>query len=151
MTTKASATATVESAVESPKRVKASTKKSTRKSTPKSSKAAVPSTKKSGPKPSATKTTVVAATIAAVVEKLVDSWSRGVEALDVGDVFAEYLELRPDDFPVARKNLGYAYLRVQKYAEAVEQLRKYLEMSPDAADRAEVEQMVAALEAQIQQ
>lgn len=69
MTTKASATATVESAVESPKRVKASTKKSTRKSTPRSSKAASPSTKKSGPKPSATKTTVVEATIAAVVEK----------------------------------------------------------------------------------
>lgn len=60
------------------------------------------------------------------------------------------LELRPD-FPLARKNLGYAYLRTQQYARSIEMLRGYLEQVPDAPDRAEVEQMIAALEAQIRQ
>ena len=84
MTTKASATATVDSAVESPKRVKASTKKSTRKSTSRSAKTAAtppiakkpaakkPAAKKSasGTKKSGTKkTAVVESTLAAVVEK----------------------------------------------------------------------------------
>lgn len=61
------------------------------------------------------------------------------------------LELRPEGFTVALKNLGYAYLRVQRYEDSIAMLRKYLEQAPDAADRAEVEQMIAALEAQIQQ
>lgn len=61
------------------------------------------------------------------------------------------LELRPEGFTVAMKNLGYAYLRVQRYEEAVEMLKGYLEAAPDAPDRAEVEQMITALEAQLQQ
>jgi tetratricopeptide (TPR) repeat protein len=60
------------------------------------------------------------------------------------------IALRPEGFPVALKNLGYAYLRVQRYEDAVARLKDYLELSPEAADRAEVEQMIAALEAQLQ-
>lgn len=62
------------------------------------------------------------------------------------------IELRPV-FPLARKNLGYAYLRnPDTYAQAVEMLRSYLEQAPaDAPDRAEVEGMIAAIEAQIRQ
>jgi tetratricopeptide (TPR) repeat protein len=61
------------------------------------------------------------------------------------------LELRPEGFTIAMKNLGYAYLRVQRYEDAVAMLKAYLEAAPEAPDRAEVEQMIAALEAQLQQ
>lgn len=59
------------------------------------------------------------------------------------------VELRPE-FPLARKNLGYAYLRTQEFDKAIELLKSYLELAPEAPDRAEVEQMIAALEAQQQ-
>jgi tetratricopeptide (TPR) repeat protein len=62
--------------------------------------------------------------------------------------------LRPD-FPLARKQLGYAYLRLggedsTYYEKALGELRTYLEIAPDAADKADVEGMIAALEAQVQ-
>lgn len=58
--------------------------------------------------------------------------------------------IRPE-FPIAHKNLGYAYLRVEKYAEAIEMLETYLEQSPDAADAADVQGMIEAIRAQIEQ
>ncbi len=59
------------------------------------------------------------------------------------------------DFPLARKQLGYAYLRLGAedaayYEKAVAELRTYLEIAPDAADKADVEGMIAMLEAQIE-
>jgi tetratricopeptide (TPR) repeat protein len=77
------------------------------------------------------------------------------DAIDEGIVAMERaVELR-SDFPLARKQLGYAYLRLggqdpSYYEKALASLREYLELAPEAADRAEVEGMIAALETQIQ-
>jgi len=54
-----------------------------------------------------------------------------------------------EDFDLARKNLGYAYLQTQEYGRSLEMLRLYLERSPDAQDRDNIEQMILALEAQV--
>jgi len=64
------------------------------------------------------------------------------------------VELRPE-FALAKKQLGYAYLRLgaddaSYYTKAIEQLRAYVELAPDAPDRADVEGMITALEAQVQ-
>lgn len=78
-----------------------------------------------------------------------------MEALDEGIAAMERaIGLRPD-FPVAKKQLGYAYLRLgaqdpSYYEKALVQLRQYVELAPEAADKAEVEGMIVALEAQIQ-
>ncbi len=78
-----------------------------------------------------------------------------IEAVEDGIAAMERaVELRPD-FPMAKKQLGYAYLRLggqdpTYYEKALVQLREYLELAPDAEDRADVEGMIAALEAQIQ-
>lgn len=74
----------------------------------------------------------------------VDRIEEGIAAME------KAIELRPE-FPVARKNLGYAYLRTEEYEKAIAMLESYLEQVPDAEDRAEVEQMIQALEAQIEQ
>lgn len=60
------------------------------------------------------------------------------------------IELQPE-FPEARKTLGYAYLRTQEYDRALELLKSYLEQDPDAPDKADVQGMIEALEAQLQQ
>jgi len=85
---------------------------------------------------------------AAVILLQIEALEEGIAALERSVV------LRPD-FPLATKQLGYAYLRLggqdpAKYKKAVVQLRRYLELAPEAEDRADVEGMVAALEAQIQ-
>lgn len=83
-------------------------------------------------------------------------YNAGAVMLQIGEVEAgiaameRALELRPD-FPVARKNLGYAYLRTQEYEKSLAMLKGYLEQLPDAPDRAEIEQMIKALEEQIGQ
>ena len=41
--------------------------------------------------------------------------------------------------PEAYKNLGYLHLKRKEIADAQEQFRKYLELSPDASDRAMIE------------
>ena len=76
------------------------------------------------------------ARLAAVVEKLVDSWSRGVEALDVGDVFAEYLELRPDDAPKLEA------LAAREARQGAAALRRYFEAQlADATVAAELDRL----------
>ncbi len=60
------------------------------------------------------------------------------------------IEIKPE-FPLAYKNLGFAYLRAQDYASAIDMLKRYLEQAPDAPDKADIEGMIQALEAQIQQ
>lgn len=60
------------------------------------------------------------------------------------------IEIQPE-FPIAYKNLGFAYLRAQDYASAVKMLKRYLEQSPNAPDKADIEGMIQAIEAQIQQ
>lgn len=83
-------------------------------------------------------------------------YNAGAVMLQIGEIepgiaaMERAVELRPE-FPVARKNLGYAYLRVEEYQKAIEMLESYLAQSPDAADRADVEQMIEALRAQIRQ
>ena len=56
-----------------------------------------------------------------------------------------------DDFPVARKNLGFAYLQTKEYAKSITMLEGYLEALPEAPDRENIEQMILALNAQIGQ
>jgi tetratricopeptide (TPR) repeat protein len=84
----------------------------------------------------------------------------GVILLQIGEVkegiatLERTVALLPD-FPMARKQLGYAYLQLggedpTYYGKALAELRAYLEVSPDAADKADVEGLIAALEAQIQ-
>ncbi|NKB88627.1 MAG: tetratricopeptide repeat protein [Acidobacteria bacterium] len=85
---------------------------------------------------------------AAVILLQTDDVEGGIAALE------RAVEINPE-FPLGRKQLGYAYLRLgaqdqSYYAKAIEQLRAYIEQSPDADDRAEVEGMIGALEAQIQ-
>lgn len=85
---------------------------------------------------------------AAVILLQTEAVEEGVAALE------RAVELRPD-FPLAKKQLGYAYLRLggqdsSYYQKSVTLLREYLELAPEAEDRAEVEGMIAALEAQIQ-
>ena len=85
---------------------------------------------------------------AAVIMLQIDAVEDGIAAL------ARAVELRPG-FPIARKQLAYAYLRLggqdpSYYEKALVEMRQYLELSPEAADRAEVEGMIAALEAQVQ-
>ena len=41
--------------------------------------------------------------------------------------------------PEAYKNLGYLYLKSKDMAEAQESFRKYLELAPEASDRAMIE------------
>jgi len=83
-------------------------------------------------------------------------YNAGAIMLQVGDIeggiaaMERAVELRPE-FPIALKNLGYAYLRTQDYAKSIAALQKYLEASPDASDRADIEGMIEALKAQIQQ
>jgi len=85
---------------------------------------------------------------AAVILLQMEAVEEGIAAME------RAVELRPD-FPIAKKQLGYAYLRLGTqdpvyYEKAVARLREYLELAPEAADRADVEGMIAALEAQIQ-
>ena len=54
-----------------------------------------------------------------------------------------------EDFTTARKNLGFAYLQTQEYDKSIVMLESYLEFSPDAPDRENIEQMLLALRAQI--
>lgn len=85
---------------------------------------------------------------AAVVLLQIEEVEEGIAAME------RAVELRPE-FLIANKELGYAYLRLGAqdpayYQKAVVQLREYLELAPEAADKADVEGMIAALEAQIQ-
>lgn len=57
-------------------------------------------------------------------------------------------ELRPE-FPLAHKQLGYAYARDNELEKAVEAFRTYLEQEPEAADRADIEGMITALETEL--
>lgn len=85
---------------------------------------------------------------AAVVLLQIGEVEEGITAME------RAVELRPE-FPLSKKQLGYAYLRLGAqdkayYEKAVVQLREYLELAPEAADKADVEGMIAALEAQVQ-
>ncbi len=85
---------------------------------------------------------------AAVILLQTEAVEEGIAALE------RAVELRPD-FPIGKKQLGYAYLRLGGqdpafYGKALIQLREYLELAPDAEDRLDVEGMITALEAQIQ-
>jgi tetratricopeptide (TPR) repeat protein len=85
---------------------------------------------------------------AAVILLQMEAVEEGITAME------RAVELRPD-FPLAKKQLGYAYLRLGGqdpvyYEKAVARLREYLELAPEAEDRADVEGMISALEAQIQ-
>lgn len=84
-------------------------------------------------------------------------YNAGAVMLQLGEVeggiaaMERAIELRPV-FPLARKNLGFAYLRNRDtYAKAIDMLRSYLEQAPDAPDRADVEGMIVEIEAQIRQ
>jgi len=85
-------------------------------------------------------------------------YNAGAVMMQVNDVeggiaaMERAIELRPE-FPLARKNLGYAYLRqgAEGYPKAVEMLQSYLDQMPDAADRADIEGMIAMLKEQIRQ
>lgn len=89
-----------------------------------------------------------------------NQYNKGAILLQVGEVeegiaaMERSVELRPD-FPLALKQLGYGYLRLGAqdtayYEKAIAMLRQYVELVPDAPDRADVEGMIGALEAQIQ-
>jgi len=85
---------------------------------------------------------------AAVILLQMDSVEDGILAME------RAVALRPE-FALAKKQLGYAYLRLggqdpAYYEKALVKLREYLELTPEAADRADVEGMITALEAQIE-
>ena len=47
-----------------------------------------------------------------------------------------------NDYALAHRGLGYAYAGTGNNTKAVEHLKKYLELSPDAADAAEVQKLI---------
>jgi Flp pilus assembly protein TadD len=55
--------------------------------------------------------------------------------------FERAATLRPDD-PKVRKQLGRAYMRAGRVERAVAAYRRYLQLAPDAPDRAIVEQII---------
>jgi regulator of sirC expression with transglutaminase-like and TPR domain len=58
------------------------------------------------------------------------------------------IELQPE-YPLAYKNLGYAYARVEEYAKAIGAFEKYVEQAPDADDVAQIQDFIVALKEMI--
>ncbi len=56
----------------------------------------------------------------------------------------EAIELQPE-YPLAYKELGYAYAGTADYAKAIAALEKYIEQSPDAEDAAQIRDFIVAL------
>jgi regulator of sirC expression with transglutaminase-like and TPR domain len=70
-------------------------------------------------------------------------------SLEEGIAFIERaIEIQPV-YPMAHKNIGYAYAGVGEYAKAIGAFEKYLEQSPEAGDAAEIRDFIAALKEMI--
>lgn len=63
------------------------------------------------------------------------NWRKAIRVLDL------WLEIYPDAAP-ERKQRGIAYLRLDRVAAARDDLQRYLDLSPDATDREEIQKQV---------
>lgn len=78
----------------------------------------------------------------------------GTTMVAAGDVEAgiarmeRAVELQPV-YPLAYKNLGYAYARTEEYAKAIAVFEKYVEQAPNADDVAQIQDFVQALKEMI--
>jgi regulator of sirC expression with transglutaminase-like and TPR domain len=52
-------------------------------------------------------------------------------------------------YPLAYKNIGYAYARIEAYQKAVDSFEKYLEQAPEADDAAQIRDFITALKEMI--
>ena len=79
-------------------------------------------------------------------------WASGREFMDQGDwasaidVLNKALQADPD-FPLAHRDLGICYYRIEDYAQTVAHLERYLELQPDDPERADIEKVVQDLKA----
>lgn len=81
-------------------------------------------------------------------------YNAGVRMVEAGDVeggishMERAIELQPV-YPLAYKNLGYAYSRVEAYQKAVDAFEKYLEQEPESDDAAQIRDFITALKEMI--
>jgi outer membrane protein assembly factor BamD (BamD/ComL family) len=80
-----------------------------------------------------------------------ESYNKGVVALNGGDAqkaegfFLKAIQEDPTD-PDAHRELSIAYAQLGKYADAIDQLKIYLKMKPNASDAEQWRQAIVALE-----